>query len=274
MGTLERKYGLLMALAAIESSRPGKSGEEPESDAGKMSFLEHLNELRQRLVRIIAYTGAGFLACLYFHRQIYHFISAPILPFLPNKQLIVTGVMDSIVFDMKVSLIAGIFLTSPFTLFEIWKFIAPALYQREKRFVLPFLMASVLLFVGGGMFCYYFVLPMVFDVMLKWNPEVTPFVAIDKYLDFTNMMLLSFAAVFEMPVVVAFLSIFGLVTAKFLLKNFHYALLIIVIAAAVISPTQDGISLLMWAAPMLVLYIVSIGVAALFGWRRRIKRVT
>jgi len=107
--------------------------------------------------------------------------------------------------------------------------------------------------------------------MLQWNPELTAFITIEKYLGFTNMMLLSFAFIFEMPVVAAFLSMFGLVTAKFMLKNFKYALLILVIAAAIVSPSVDGISLLFWAGPMIALYGVSIGVAALFSWRRRTK---
>jgi sec-independent protein translocase protein TatC len=158
-------------------------------------------------------------------------------------------------------------------LYETWKFIAPGLYQKEKRYVIPFLISSVLLFVGGGAFCYYVILPQAFGLLLRWNPELTALVTIEKYLSFANMMLLGFAFIFEMPVVVAFLSMFGLLTAKFMLRNFKYALLIMVIAAAIISPTVDSFGLLFWAGPMIALYIVSIGIAALFERRRRIRRL-
>ena len=125
--------------------------------------------------------------------------------------------------------------------------------------------------MGGGAFCYYLILPQAFGIMLNWNPDVTPIITMEKHLSFANMMVLSFAAMFEMPVLAAFLSMFGLLTATFMLKKFKYALLIIAIAAAVLSPTVDGIGMLFWVIPMMALYVVSIGVAALFGWRRRAK---
>ena len=260
-----------MKLALVKTDRSEKSNQESEAENSKMTFLEHLDELRHRLVRIAAYMGVGFIVAFGFHRQVYQFIATPILPFLPNKQLVYTGVADPIVFDMKVCFVAAIFLTSPLILFEIWKFIAPGLYRQEKRYAIPFLIISVLLFVGGGAFCYYLILPPAFGVLLQWNPELTAMITIEKYLSFANMMVLSFAFTFEMPVVTAFLSMFGLITAKFMLKKFKYAVLIIVIAAAVISPTVDWISMLFWAIPMMALYIVSIGAAALFGRRRRAR---
>jgi sec-independent protein translocase protein TatC len=260
-----------MKLALVEKNAPIDPEEETKDEGAKMSFLEHLDELRKRLVRIAAYIGIGFIFCFSFHRQVYNFLAAPILPFLPNKQLNYTGVTDAITFDMKACAIAGIFVTSPLILYEVWKFISPGLYRKEKKYAVPFLLFSVLLFVGGGAFCYYFILPQAFRFLLQWNPELNPFVTIEKYLSFTNMMILSFAFIFEMPVVTAFLSIFGLVTAKFMLKNFKYALLILVIAAAIVSPTTDPINLLFWTGPMVALYGVSIGVAALFERRRRTK---
>lgn len=260
-----------MKLALVKTDQSEELNQETTTNNSKMSFLEHLDELRHRLVRILAYVGIGFLVTFGFHRQVYRFIAAPILPFLPDEKLVYTGVADAIIFDMKVCVVAAIFLMSPLILFEIWKFIAPGLYRQEKRYAIPFLVTSVLLFVGGGAFCYYLILPQAFNILLHWNPDITPLITIEKYLSFANMMVLSFAAMFEMPVVTAFLSMFGLVTATFMLKKFKYALLIIVIAAAVLSPTVDWIGMLFWVAPMMALYIFSIGVAALFGWRRRAK---
>jgi sec-independent protein translocase protein TatC len=243
---------------------------ELEGDSAKMSFLEHLDELRRRLVRIALYVGIGFVASFYFSRSIYQFLSVPMMKSLPpGTKLAFTNPTDPFTIYIKVGLLAGIFLTIPFTLYEVWKFIAPGLYRKEKRYVVPFMVSSVLLFLCGGAFCYYVVLPQAYTFLIGLGTEFTPVIKIDEYLSLTNTMLLGFGLVFEMPVVVAFLSIFGLVSPRFLWNNFRYALILIVIAAAVISPTGDAFNLLVWTAPMVVLYLLSIGVAAVFGWRRR-----
>jgi len=243
---------------------------EPEEESGKMSFLDHLDELRRRLVRIVAYLGAGLVVCFYFSKEIYNFIAVPLMAILPaGTKMIFTNLTDPFTLYIKVSLLAAVFFTIPLSLYEVWKFIAPGLYRREKRYVFPFMFSSILLFVGGTAFCYYIVLPRVFAVLVKLGEEFSPQLKIDEYLDLTLVMLLGFGLVFEMPVVVAFLSLFGLVTAGFLWRKFKYALVIMVILAAVLSPTGDAVSLIIWAAPMIILYILSIGVAALFGWRRK-----
>ncbi len=246
--------------------------EPEEEESGKMSFLEHLDELRRRLVRIVTYIGVGFLASFYFHKEIYRFISAPIVKSLPEgTKLAYTNPTDPFTLYMKVALLAGIFLTIPFSLYEVWKFIAPGLYRKEKRYIVPFLMSSVLLFLAGGAFCYYIVLPSAYGFLLKMGEDFMPVIKIDEYLDLTNTMILGFGLVFEMPVIVAFLSLFGLVSARFLWSKFQYAIVLIVILAAILSPTGDAFNLAIWSAPMVALYIVSIGIAALFSWRRKVK---
>jgi sec-independent protein translocase protein TatC len=243
---------------------------EPEEESGKMSFLEHLDELRRRLVRVATYIGIGFVASFYFCKDIYRFLSAPITRSLPaGTKLAYTNPTDPFTLYIKVAVLAGIFLTIPFSLYEVWKFIAPGLYRKEKRYIVPFLVSSVLLFVGGGAFCYYVVLPQAYGFLLRIGEDFMPVIKIDEYLDLTNTMILGFGLVFEMPVIVAFLSLFGLVSAKFLWTKFQYAIVIIVAAAAMLSPTGDAFNLMIWAAPMVVLYLISIGIAALFGWRRR-----
>jgi sec-independent protein translocase protein TatC len=248
--------------------------EEPakESESGKMSFLDHLDELRKRLVHIAIYLAVGFMASWYFAKRIYDFLAIPITQYLPpGTKLAYTNPTDPFTLYMKVALLAGIFLTLPLTLYEVWKFIAPGLYRKEKKYILPFIFCSLLLFLSGASFCYYIILPSAMKVLIKLGSSFTPMIRINEYLDLTNMMLLGFGAIFEMPVIVAFLSSFGLVSAKFLWKKFSYALVGIVALAAIISPTQDGFSLLLWAAPMVLLYIISIGVAAIFGWNRKRK---
>ncbi len=244
---------------------------ELNGESGKMSFLEHLDELRKRLVHIAAFLAIGFIACWVFHKQIYDFLTIPITPFLPEEKLAFTRVTDPFTLYMKVAFLASIFLTSPFTLYEVWKFIAPGLYRKEKRYIFPFLFFSVLLFVLGGAFCYIVVLPAAYGFLINLGSAFTPIITINEYLNITNMMILGFGLIFEMPVIVAFLSIFGLVTAGFLWKKFKFAFIIIVALAALLSPTGDIFNLAIWATPMVLLYLVSIGVAAIFGWRRKAK---
>ena len=259
-----------MKDVTLEVDSPAGKPEPVEEETGKMSFLDHLDELRKRLVRIVTYLLIGLILCFYFHREIYNFIAIPLTTLLPaGTKPIFTNLTDPFTLYIKVALLAGVFLTIPFTLYEVWKFIAPGLYRKEKRYVVPFMVSSVLLFIGGAAFCYYIVLPPTYTVLLNFGADFTPAIKIDEYLDLTLIMLLGFGLVFEMPVVVAFLSIFGLVSAGFLWRKFKYAILIMVALAAVLSPTGDAVSLMIWAAPMVILYIVSIGVAALFNWSRK-----
>jgi sec-independent protein translocase protein TatC len=241
-----------------------------EHETGKMSFLDHLDELRKRLVHIAIYLAVGFMASWWFAKPIYHFLALPITNSLPQGvKLVYTNPTDPFTLYMKVSLLAGVFLTLPLTLFEVWKFIAPGLYRKEKKYVIPFLLFSMVLFLSGAAFCYLIILPSALKILLELGSDFSPMIRIDEYLDLTNTMLLGFGAIFEMPVIIGFLSMFGLVTAGFLWKKFSYALVAIVALAAIISPTQDGFNLLLWSAPMVLLYIISIGVAAILGWRRK-----
>jgi sec-independent protein translocase protein TatC len=172
------------------------------------------------------------------------------------------------------ALLAGVFLTLPFTLLEVWKFISPGLYRKEKKYAIPFILSSVVLFISGAVFCYKIVLPNAFRFLIEWGEQfnnVEPIINIDEYLDMVTAMLLGFGLVFEMPVIIAFLSFFGLVSAGFLWKKFNYALVCIVILAAVLSPTGDAFNLMLWSAPMVALYLISIVIAAIIGWRRKKK---
>ncbi len=252
------------------NSEKDQSG--PEIESGKMSFLEHLDELRRRLVHIAVYIAIGSLLSWGFREQIFGFLSAPLIKSLPpGQKLVFTGITHPFTVYMKAAFLAGIFLTIPFTLHEVWKFIAPGLYRKEKRYVVPFLICSLVLFLLGAAFCYYIVLPAAFKFLIDLGALWTPMITIGEYLDTTNMMLLAFGLIFEMPVVAAFLSIFGLITGKFLWNKFKYAMVAIIALAALLSPTGDAFNLILWSAPMILLYIVSIGVAWIFSWRRKSK---
>jgi sec-independent protein translocase protein TatC len=250
------------------------SNETPESEreSGKMSFLEHLDELRKRLVHVAAILAIGFFVSFFFARQIYDFLAIPMTQSLPEgTKLAFTKPTAPFTLYMKVAFLSSIFLTLPFTLYEVWKFIAPGLYRKEKKYVLPFITSSIILFVTGAGFCYYIVLPAAFKWLLQLGASFQPVIKVDEYLDQTNMMLLGFGIFFEMPVLAAFLSMFGLITAGFLWRKFKYSLIGIVVLAAVLSPTGDAFNLVMWVTPMIILYFISIGVAAMFGRHRKSK---
>ena len=257
-------------MSDVTTESEAETGAPEPEESGKMSFLEHLDELRKRLVHVAAYLGIGFVVALFFSQKIYDFLAAPLIRSLPAKQnqLVYTGITQPFLVYMKVAFLAGIFLTIPLTLYEVWKFIAPGLYRKEKKYIVPFLVFSVVLFILGGLFCYYLVLPAGFKVLIELGASWMPMITIAEYLDTVNMMLLGFGMIFEMPVIAAFLALFGLISAKFLWKKFSYALVGIVTLAAILSPTGDAFNLILWSAPMVVLYLISIVVTAIIGWRK------
>ncbi|MBN2319651.1 MAG: twin-arginine translocase subunit TatC [Acidobacteria bacterium] len=258
-----------MSDETTELEKKSDLPEPGEDESGKMSFLEHLDELRKRLLHIAAYLFGGCALCLFFWKDIYNFLSVPVVPYLPEGQLVFSKIQAPFNLMIKVAFLGGIFLTIPGTLFEVWKFIAPGLYQKEKRYVVPFLFFSVLLFLLGSSFCYFIALPAAYQWLLNLGRNFTPLIDVMGYLDITIMMLIGFGLTFEMPVVITFLSLFGLVSAKFLFKNFKYAILIIVIIAAIMSPTADAINLLIWSGPMVLLYFFSICIAFIIEKRRK-----
>jgi sec-independent protein translocase protein TatC len=244
----------------------------PENESGKMSFLDHLDELRKRLVHIVAYLGIGFIVGLVLAKPVFKYFFLRLV----NKigiDLYGPHMMTAFTQYMKIAFLVGIFLTIPLTLYEVWKFIAPGLYRKEKKYVIPFIFSSVVLFLSGAAFCYIVVLPSSFQFLIDFglNIGMKPLIMADTYIDTVNMMILGFGLIFEMPVIIAFLSLFGLVTANFLWTKFKYSIVIIVFLAAIISPTGDAYNLMLWSVPMVFLYVISIGVAFIFGRRRKAK---
>ncbi len=268
------------SVPAKSIRRPYSEEEDTEEEAelgAKMSFLEHLDELRKRIVYSALAIAVTFAASFVFREAIFDYLQAPILDVLKERglgtELVITKVTDAFTIWLKVCFTSGVFLAAPFLAWQIWLFIAPGLYQREKRFAIPFFLGSTGLFLTGGLFAYYIVLPaglrfLILEMGGQFNPLLT---AVD-YFSFEVIILVGMGTVFQMPVIIAFLSIFGLVTPGFLWKNFRYAFLIITILAAVASPTPDALNLFFWIAPMVVLYVISIGISWIFKQRRLKKQ--
>ncbi|MFQ5739136.1 MAG: twin-arginine translocase subunit TatC [Acidobacteriota bacterium] len=251
-------------------STPFREVREPDENGelgGKMTFLQHLDELRRRILYSIIALAVTFGASFFFHEQIFEFLSAPIHSAV--GELVVIKPTEPFTIYLKVSFVAAVFLAIPVILFQTWQFVAPGLYRKEKTYVVPFLFSSTLLFVLGGGFAYYVVLPPALDFLLNvFGSKFKPMITAVEYFNFEMVILLGMGAIFQLPVLVAFLSIFGLVTPGFLWRNFRYAFLLIVIVAAVVSPTTDPLNLLLWSGPMVILYFASIGVSWIFQRRR------
>ena len=272
--------------AALEPSTPiippmpppgdgSDQDETPDDDGGRdlsarMTFLEHLDELRKRILHSVVGIVVAFCICWTLREEIFHFLAVPIAD--------VVGGVDKLIFIkptepfsiwLKVSFVASIFLTSPFLLLQVWLFIAPGLYRKEKNYAIPFLVSSTALFVFGGAFAYYVILPIALDFLInEFGALFTPMVSAIEYFNFEVLILVGMGAIFQLPVLVAFLSLFGLVTPGFLWKNFRYAFLLIIIVAAIVSPTADALNLFLWSGPMVALYLISIVVSWVFKRRR------
>jgi len=262
-----------MALVPFPSATPGDD-EDPETyddAASKMSFLEHLDELRKRLIYIVYSLLAGCAISYIFIAKIFDFIMRPMQQVLPpGSYLQFTSGSEPFMLWIKIGFLAGIFISSPLILWQVWKFIAPGLYTHEKKFAIPFVLMSTTFFVAGGLFSHYIAFPWTWQFFASFATDYMKFVPkIDEAFGLYTKMILGFGAIFEMPTLVFFLARMGVVTAGMLLKYFKYAFLIIFIVAAVISPGTDMMSQVIMAVPMLGLYILSIGVAWIFGKKRK-----
>jgi sec-independent protein translocase protein TatC len=235
----------------------------------KMSFLDHLEELRRRLILSLVGLGVGLAICWSFSEQIYDFLAVPITQFMGGEKLKYLTPTEPFNVYMQVALLAGVFVASPVVLWQVWLFISPGLYKRERRFALPFIGSSTLLFVLGGAFSYKVALPMTLHFLRNYGHKFESGVTVTAYLDFAVMMILGCAILFEIPILIFFLSIFGIVNAKFLFRNLRYAILVIFIVAAVITPTPDILTMMVFALPMLLLYLLGIVVAWVFGKKQR-----
>jgi sec-independent protein translocase protein TatC len=226
----------------------------------KMSLTEHLVALRKSLTRSLIAVGIGFGACYYFKDWIFDIVTRPLTQVLPkNSYLIYTGLTEAFFVYMKLAFFASLIITSPFIIYQIWKFISPALHSNEKKYVVPFVFFSTLLFVSGVLFGYFIALPPAFQFFVSFNNKyLQAMISFSDYLSLFVTFLLGFGLSFELPIFMFFLAKLGIVNAKMLSKNRRYAILVIFIVAAILTPSPDALSQILMAIPLIFLYEVSI----------------
>jgi sec-independent protein translocase protein TatC len=236
----------------------------------KLPLTAHLEELRKRLIYSFLAIGVAFGICYAFIREIVEFLMAPLVHVLPKgSSLVFTAVPEAFFTYLKAAFLAGIFFASPFVLYQIWAFVSPGLYEREKKHVLPYLFISTSFFLIGAIFCYYIFFPVIFRFFLSFaSEEIRPLPAIKEYLTFTIKLLLAFGLLFQWPALVFFLARMGVITGKVLAQNRKYAILAIFVAAAILTP-PDLISQLFLAGPLLVMYEGSIWMAKLISRKKK-----
>jgi sec-independent protein translocase protein TatC len=236
-----------------------------------MSLMEHLDELRKRIIRSFIFLVLGICGAGIFYKQLVAFIQAPLVHI--GKSLVFTHPMDPLNLDLKVSMVGGAILASPFILYQVWLFIAPGLYQKERRFVIPFMAATVGLFLTGAAFGYFYVLPGALQILIvDFGHNFTPMVTIDEYSSFFLSIILGLGISFELPILIFFLALFGIVSPRFLWKNMRYAILGVFLVAAIICPSPDPWTMCIYALPMLGLYLIGIAVAWWVHPSRRKKK--
>jgi sec-independent protein translocase protein TatC len=239
----------------------------------RMSFLEHLEELRQRLIRSVLALVVGFAVCWSFHEQIFHFLTQPLRAYDPNVKFIYTGPSDALMLYMKMAFFVGIFVASPYILYQIWAFISPGLYPHEKGYALPFILFGTVFFIGGAAFGHFVLFPATFRFLGQFGGADMQFLPkIDEYYTFYSWFLLGLGLVFQLPVVILILSRIGLVTPGFLLRQTKFAILTAFVVSAFITPSADVVNQTMLALPIIGLYLFGVAVAWVFGRPRRARR--
>lgn len=259
------------------SSTPKKEEEEDDDDQGllRMSFMDHLEELRNRILRSLYGIVIAFMLSLIYADRLWLFVSGPATYALTKlgypPELIQISPMDTFsVVWVKIPMLLSLFIASPWVLWQIWGFIAPGLYKNEKRMAAPFILVSAGLFILGGLFAYFVAFRFGLEFLLGIGKDlkIKPQISIVDYSDLFFNVILGVSLVFELPVVIFFLSLLRIVSAKFLLEHSRYAILLIVIVAAVVTPTPDIFNLMLFAVPMVLLYFVGVFAAYLLEYQR------
>ena len=238
----------------------------PERELPKMSFLEHLDELRKRLVISIIAVFVAFLLCWNWAEKIYGYLQQPLVKVLPpGDKLAYTRLTAPFFLYMKVAFFAGLFVASPIVLLQLWLFISPGLYKRERRYAAPFILFASLFFLLGGYFGFSYILPGTCKFFVETGRQFKQMITIDDYFSFSSMIVLASGAIFETPILIFFLARLGIVTPAFLMQKLKYAIVLSFIIAAIVTPTPDMVTQTALAVPMIVLYLIGVAVAYLFG---------
>ncbi len=240
--------------------------EDAEAELPKMSFLDHLEELRKRLIVSIIAVSVGFLLCWAFAENIFAKLQEPLTAFLPKgDKLAYTRLTAPFFLYMKVAFFAGLFVAAPVVLLQLWLFIAPGLYKRERRLAAPFIIFGTVFFIIGGYFGYRFLLPATCAFFVETGKQFKQMVTVDDYFSFSSTIILATGLVFETPILIFFLARLGIVTPAFLMQKFKYAVVLSFVIAAIVTPTPDMVTQSALAVPMILLYLIGVAVAYLFG---------
>ena len=241
-----------------------------------MGFLDHLEELRRRILYSIVAVAVGFFACWGYAEKIYEIMQRPIMDALHHnglsEKLVYLNPTEPFNLYIKVGAMAGLFVASPFVLYQIWLFISPGLYRHEKRYVMPFMFSTVGLFLAGGYFGYKLVYPQALEFLISYGKQFQPMITIGEYTDLFLTIIIGMGVIFEMPILVFFLALMGIVNAGWMWRNLRYSILVIFIIAAIVTPTTDILNMCIFAAPMVALYVLSITIAWLVHPKQRKKR--
>jgi len=240
-------------------------------DESRMGFFDHLEELRQRLIRCVVAVLIGFGICIAFGERVFSLLAAPITRLLPkDTTLVFTGLPDPFFVYLKVAFICGVFLALPYCLYQMWLFIRPGLLERERELATPFVLVATALFYLGAAFAYFIVFPAAFKFFLGYQtPELKPMISIRDYVSLSMLLMLAFGAVFETPLVVVFLGLLGVVDSSLLKRGRRYFVVLAFIIAAILTPTPDMVNQIIMAVPMILFYEVGIQVLILFEKKRR-----
>jgi sec-independent protein translocase protein TatC len=237
-----------------------------EDELPKMTFLDHLEELRKRLVVSLVAVIIGFFACWAFAEPIFAKLQEPLAAFLPpGDTLAYTRLTAPFFLYMKVAFFSGVFVAAPVILLQLWLFIAPGLYKKERRLAAPFIIFGTLFFIIGGYFGYRFLLPATCSFFVETGKEFKQMVTVDDYFGFASTIIMACGIVFETPILIFFLARLGIVTPAFLLQKFKWAVVLSFVIAAVVTPTPDMVTQAALAVPMILLYLIGVGVAFLFA---------
>ena len=257
------------ALLPGRVSDPSPDAE--EAGEAKMSFLEHLDELRKRIINAAISIFVGFVIAFFFHQQLFDFVMRPLEAGLADGQkLIYTDPTEAFILHLQIAAIAGLVIALPLVMAQVWLFVAPGLSAHEKKMAIPFVVMSSVFFVAGAAFAHYIVFPLTWAFFVSFTTDYLTFMPrIEPAFGLYIKLVLAFGAVFQMPTIILFLARMGVVTAGFLWRHSKYALLLIIIVSAIVTPDGGGVSLVAMTIPLFVLYLFSIGLAWFFGRKRK-----
>ena len=235
-----------------------------------MSFISHLEELRHRFIVCFIAIGIGVAISYAFKERLFRILMRPLVMVMePGQKMIFTGLTEAFFCYLKTALLAGVLFAMPVIIYEMWRFIVPGLYDKEKRFIVPLVLVSFIFFIGGVLFAYFIIFPFAFKYLLSFGSDIiSPMPSMKEYFSLASILLLAFGVVFELPLVLTVLGRLGLVTPSFLGKNRKYAILLIFLLAAFITPTPDAINQCLMAFPLIILYEVGILGVRIFGKKK------